>query len=157
MDLIQVIDADTANGTKGGLRFGAEEGTGLAVDFDTGIATLRNPPRPEKDAHQDQPSQEPPPSNSAYHCISPPTTNGVDAAAARTWESRLRIRKLELYDLGGHATAPFEESLPQKPRLRDPSPPGPDGPQPAATEQPWKPWVGEDELKKRIEGFGPGA
>lgn len=156
MDLIHIINDDTKSGRKGGLRFGAEGGSGLCVDFDSGIATLKNVTTNKDDANQDKPSEKPSPPKSAYHSVN---SSANTCNAANNWESSIRIQKLELYDLGGHATVPFEEQLPEKPRLRTASP------MPyrkqvfkkgaAPVEKPSVPQVGEEELRKRIQGFGP--
>ena len=155
MDLIHIINGDTRGGRKGRLRFGVEGGSGLFVDFDSGIATMRSFNTIESEANRDkQPSSH----NSVYHSTSP-SANGDKPA--NNWETSLRIQKLDLYDLGGHATPPFEEQLLEKPRLRTASP-APHRKQvsegdAAPTEKPREPQVGEDELRKRIQGFGPGA
>lgn len=157
MDLIHIIDDDIESGKRGGLRFGIEGESGLLVDFDTGIAKLRNVTASKHDADQEKQTEKPPTPNSAYHCISALANGGKPASA---WETVMRIQKLEIYDLGGHATPPFEEQLAEKPRLRTPSPKlrqmqvskGDAAP----AEKPSEPRVGEEELKKRIEGFGRG-
>lgn len=155
MDLIHVINGDAESGRKGGLRFGAEDGRGLSVDFDSGTATLRNVTTIAQDAtHLKQSERNPSPRDSAYHSISP-SANGEKHAGSR--ETSMRIRRLEIFDLGGHATAPFEEELAEKPQLRSASPP-PYRKQVirVADVQP-KPQIGEEELRKRIQGFGPGV
>lgn len=163
MDLIHITISDPESGTKGSLRFGPEGASGLNVDFDSGIATLRNitPSKDEDTTHQEgnQKREKGPstPTGSTYHTISPSTTPS-DNPAKEDWATSLRIQKLTLYDLGGHATAPFEEQLAQKPQLRAPSPEpyrkqvikGGTAPVPKTTE----PHVGEEELKRRIKGFG---
>ena len=137
MDLIHLInndDDETKSGKRGGLRFGVEGGSGLYVDFDSGVATLSN-----TSAQTSAP-------NNTYRSSGTTTTN---------WTTSMRIEKLDLYDLGGHATAPFEEQLVPKPRLRSASPPVTYRAQ--RVEQAAAPQVGVEELKKRIEGFGSGG
>ena len=156
MDLIHIIDDDKESGRKGGLRFGAEGGNGLCVDFDSGIATLRNNATSKDGAIQDEASEKASPPSSAYRSIDSSANEGK---AANIWETSMRIQKLDLYDLGGHATVPFEEQLAEKPRLRTASP------EPyrqqvfvkgvTPVEKPSLPQVGEEELKRRIQGFGP--
>ena len=168
MDLIHLTDSDPESGTKGGLRFGAEGESGLCVDFNSGIATLRNVTMSKEDDannNQEKPTEKKTstaPKNSAYHSVDSSTANACEAAA-KNWETNLRIQKFKLYNLGGHATTPFEEQLAEKPRLRTASPvpyrtqaciKGASAP---ATEKPSVPQVGEEELKKRIQGFGPGV
>lgn len=161
MDLIHIIDGDKENGMKGGLRFGQEGGSGLSVAFNTGTATLKNFSTPENEAnHSQQSDDSSPPHSSSYHSINPDAIE--DKPANNNWETSMRIQKFEIYDLGGHATVPFEEQLAEKPRLRTASP------EPlrtqvllqkgtASTEKPSEPAVGGEELRKRIQGFGPSA
>lgn len=126
------------------------------MDFDNGIAKLRNVTTSKHDADQEGQSEKPPTPNNAYHSISALANGGKPAS---DWETIMRIQKLEIYDLGGHATPPFEEQLAEKPRLRTPSPKtqriqvSKGGATPA--EKLSGPRVGEEELRKRIEGFGP--
>lgn len=165
MDLIHLTDSDPEIGTKGSLRFGAEGESGLYVDFIKGIATLKNAIMSEEDDannNQGNPSEKNPskkPKDSAYHSVD--SAANAAESATNNWETNLRIQKFELYDLGGHATAPFEENLAEKPRLRAASPvpyrthaykKGASAP---ATKKPSVPQVGGEELKKRIQGFGP--
>ena len=160
MDLIHIINDDTEIGRKGGLRFGAEGGSGLCVDFDSGIATLRNVTTSEDGANQDKESGNVPPTpTSSYHAIAPPADRGHPAG---NWSSSLSIQKFELYDLGGHATAPFQEQLDEKARLPKPPPvPYPiqtfakDADRPTTEKPSAPPQVSEEELRKRIQGFGP--
>lgn len=157
MDLIHIINSDTESGKKGGLRFGAENGSGLFVDFDNGTATLECLPPPENGKDQSKQSPNPSAHRNTYHSISPP------AQVSNDWETRLQIQKLEIYDLGGHATPPFEEQLVPKPQLRTASP----SPEPYSRQVITKsavseakasePEVGGEELKKRIMGFGAGG
>ena len=163
MDLLHIIDGDTESGSKkGGLRFGPEKGSGLCVDFDSGVATLRNATAGRDGAGRDKQGETLSPPNSAAYQSIRPSANGGDAAPD-IWETSMRIRKLELYDLGGHATAPFEEMLAEKPQLRTASPepyrpPVFDaGAGAAPVQKPSVPRVGEGELKERIQGFGPGV
>ena len=162
MDLIHITNSDAESSTKGSLRFGAEGASGLSVDFDSGIATLSNitPSKDEDTTNQEGNQRQKRPSTptgSTYHTVSAATPNDGNPAN-EDWETSLRIEKLELYDLGGHATAPFEEQLAQKPQLRAPSPEpywkqvikGGTAPVPKTSE----PRVGEEELKRRIKGFG---
>ncbi|CAD6590268.1 MAG: hypothetical protein ASARMPREDX12_004235 [Alectoria sarmentosa] len=155
MDLIHVAESDSGSGTRGGLRFGAENGSGLFVDFDSGLAVLRNVTTNKGEANQDKQSEKPSTPNSSYHSVSP---SNNEEKPANNWESRMRVQKFEIYDLGGHATAPFEEQLAEKPRLRTASP------KPyrmqaikggaAPVQKVSEPRVGEEELRKRIKGFG---
>ena len=156
MDLIHIIGDDQETGRKGGLRFGAEGGSGLVVDFDTGTATMRNSPAPGNEATQAQQSDGSSAPSSPYHSIGPSPNEGD---LAKVWKTSARIRNFEIYDLGGHATAPFEEQQAAKPRLRDASPDpyraevfGEEA-APAAT--PSMRAVRGEELRKRIQGFGP--
>lgn len=119
MDLIHITESDSESGTKGGLRFGAENGSGLFVDFDSGLATLRNVTTNKDEAKQDKQSEKPSILNSAYHFISPFKN---EEKLVNNWETRMRVQKLEIYALGGHATSSFEEQLAEKPRLRTASP-----------------------------------
>ena len=164
MDLIHLTNPDPKTGKKGGLRFGSEGESGLSVDFDTGIATLRNTPTSKPSAsHTNIPSEKEkasPPITSAYHTLNSPAT--ANKNTTDTWTTRVRIQTLNLYDLGGHATAPFEEQLAQKPQLRTASPDMPERTQAfdqaaAPIEKASEPQVGEEVLKKRIQGFGPGG
>ena len=149
MDLIHIINSDPASGRKGGLQFGAENGSGLFVDFDNGTATLKSLREPE--------NASPSTPRNTYNSISPPTEVSND------WETRLQIQKLEIYDLGGEVTPPFEEQLVPKPQLRTASP----WPEPYSRQTITKnavseakasePGVGGEELKKRIMGFGAGG
>ena len=156
MDLIHIIDGDIETGRKGGLKFGTEGGSGLVVDLDSGIAKLRNVTTSKDDADQALQNEKPPTPNNAYHSISALANGGKPA---RDWETIMRIQKLEIYDLGGHATPAFEEQLAEKPRLRTPSPRSQrtqvSKGGAAAAEKRSEPRVGKEELKKRIEGFGP--
>ena len=164
MDLIHfnINDDDNAkNGKKGGLRFGAEGGSGLYVDFDSGIATLSNittiTSKNDTDTDQTTPSEKISNPINTYH-----SSANADTTTTTNWTTSIRIANLSLYDLGGHATAPFEDQLVPQPQLRSASPPvsyravgfnqgaGP-------IEKPSAPQVGEEELKKRIEGFGSGG
>lgn len=166
MDLIHLTDSDPESGTKGVLRFGAEGESGLYVDFNSGIATLRSVTTSKGDDasnNREKPSEKKTstsPNNSAYHSVDSSAANAGETTA-KNWETTLRIQKLELYDLGGHATTPFEEQSAEKPRLRAASPipyrtqaykKGASAPALATS----VPQVGEEELKKRIQGFGPG-
>ena len=150
MDLIHIINSDTESRRKGGLQFGAENGNGLFVDFDNGTATLKHFHAPENEKDQSKQTVKPSTHSSAYHSISPPAQVSTD------WETRIEIRKLQIYDLGGHPTPPFEEQPVPKPQLRTVS----SEPQiiTTGTTPPAKVSeleVGEEELKKRIMGFGP--
>ena len=141
MDLIHIINSDPERGKKGGLQFGAESGSGLFVDFETGTAALKSL-RESENANPSTPSN-------TYDSLSPPTHD---------WETRLQIQKLEIYDLGGDATPPFEEQLVPKPQLRTASP-EPWGRQvitksAASAARASEAEVGGVELKKRIMGFG---
>ena len=156
MDLIHIIDGDTERGRKGGLRFGPEDGSGLYVDFDSGIATFRNVTTSKDGVVQDKQGGKLSNPNNAYHSINSSANGGK---AANSWGTSMQIQKLEIYDLGGHATAPFEEQLAGKPQLHTASP-EPYQPQAfnaraAPVEKPSVPQVGEEELKNRIQGFGP--
>ena len=156
MDLIHMLDGDIETGRRAGIRFGTEGGSGLVVDLDSGIAKLRNVTTSKHDADQALQSEKPSTPRNAYRSISA-LANGCKPASA--WEIIMRIQRLEIYDLGGHATPPFEEQLAEKPRLRTPSPTlqrtqvSKGGA--AAAEKRSEPRVGKEELKKRIEGFGP--
>ena len=122
MDLIHVATRNLDTGSKGSMRFGIEGASGLSVDFDTGIATLRNVPSNRASSSSSDTNSSNLSStrnSSAYHTVTPPTQNPADRKA---WCSSLRVHTLELYDLGGHATPPFEETLVPRPRLRRPSP-----------------------------------
>lgn len=152
MDLIHILTDDLENGRKGGLRFGAEGSSGLFADFDSGIATLRHITKNEDDSNQEPRSENPPTPNNAYHPISA-LAHGEERSTS-DWETVMRIQKLEIYDLGGHVTPPFEEELAQKPRLRTPSPAPYKIPVPKV-EKLTEPKVGEEELSRRIQGFGP--
>ena len=160
MDLIHIIDGDAKSGRKGGVRFGAEGGSGIFLDFDKGIATIRSLKAAENETNQNTQSEKPSTPQTAYRSIST-STNG-EGEPASEWETRLQIQKLELYDLGGHTTVPFEEQLAAKPQLRTASPEpyqrqvSTGGPAPAAA-KPSEPQVGDEELRKRITGFGCGA
>ena len=155
IDLIHMTDSDAETGRKGGLKFGAEGGSGLFVDFDSGIATLRNVTTNKNEADQDKQSEKHSRPSSTYHSISSFANGGNPA---EDWETSLRIQKLEIYDLGGHVTAPFEEQLAEKPRLRTASPEPyrmqviKQGAAPVSHVS--EPQVGEEELRKRIKGFG---
>lgn len=156
MNLIHIIDDDKENARKGGLRFGAEGGSGLLVEFDTGTATLRNFNAPENEANQDEQSEKSSNPNSFYHSIGPSPNEGK---LANDWETSMRIQNFEVYDLGGHATVPFEEQLTEKPRLRTATP-DPHRKQvlkkdAAPSAKPSVPKVDGEELRKRIQGFGP--
>lgn len=170
MDLIHLIDSDPESGTKGELRFGAEGESGLCVDFTSGIATLRNVTartadnaNNNKKNNQETPNEKNPSkatTNSTYHSADSSTANADGTPAANNWCITLRIQKFELYNLGGHATPPFEESLgPEKqPRLRAASP-APYKTQASKKEDGTSapasvPQIGEEALKKRIQGFG---
>lgn len=147
MDLIHIAAGDLDAGSKGSLSFGTEGKSGLSVDFDSGIATLRHVPSTNRasSSHSDLSTR----GSSAYRTVTP---------SDRSWSSSLRIHTIDLYDLGGHATPPFEEQLSPKPRLRTPSPePHPiqvvkGGKAPAEKEAETR--VDEEELRRRIEGFG---
>ena len=125
MDLIHITNSDPERGTKGSLGFGAEGGSGLSVDFDTGIATLKSitsskdERTSDREGNQSENRPAAPSSSSTYHTIS---TSSTPNPAKEDWSASLRISNLDLYDLGGYPTAPFEEQLAQKPRLRSPSP-----------------------------------
>ena len=155
MDLIYIKDRDPESGTKGGLRFGAEGASGLSVDFDTGIATFRIITSSPGDGNLFNRDEGPRNPTSSYHTISSPTN---ERQPAKDRSTSLMVQKLEIYDLGGHATEPFEEQLAQKPQLRTASPEpyrlqiikGGAAPLPKHSE----PGVGEDVLRARIEGFG---
>ena len=163
MDLIHITLSDPESGTKGSLRFGPEGASGLTVDFDSGIATLRNitlskdEDTTHQEGNQNREKRPSTPTGSTYRTISSSTTPG-DNPAKEDWATSLRIQKLTLYDLGGHATAPFEEQLAPKPQLRAPSPEpyrkqvikGGTAPVPKISE----PHVGGEELKRRVKGFG---
>ena len=202
MDLVHVTAASELKktGSKGKLRFGfgtGESASGLCVDFDTGIATLRyvpvglGPPSCS-DSDTDTPSDLAPTSTralrssspdpdgaSAYHTV---TATVTPPAAGPVSSSSLRIDTLSLYDLGGHATPPFEERMSPKPRLRTLSPSSSPSSMPlhhhhirgsaTETEETEKEKeeeeetekkaeaetrVDEEELKKRIRGFGSGS
>ena len=146
MDLIHVAAGHLDTGSKGSLSFGTEEKSGLSVDFDSGIATLRYVPSTSRaSSHSDLSTRD----SGAYSTITP---------SDNSWSSSLRIQTIDLYDLGGHATPPFEESLSPKPRLRTPSPEPhriqvfKGGKAPAEREAETR--VDEEELRRRIEGFG---
>ena len=155
MDLIHVTNGDIGSRRAGGLRFGTEGGIGLFVDFDSGIAKLKNVITSTCGADHEQQGEKPPFTNNVYHSISASMDGGE---LTSDWETVMRIQKLEIYDLGGHATPPFEEQLAEKPQLRTPSPKPyrtqvfKGGAAPA--ERPSEPQVGEEALKKRIQGFG---
>lgn len=155
MDLIQIIDSESESKTKGGLRFGTAGGSGLSVDFDSGIATLRNDTTDKDNTNQNKQSENPPPPYSAYHSISP----SLDGAhPPYNFSTSMRAQKLSIYNLGGHATTPFEELLAEKPRLRtvSPKPIRMQVIEKGAVPVPkvGEPRVGEEELRKRIQGFG---
>lgn len=155
MDLIHIISGGTENGKEGGLRFGAEGGSGLFVDFDSGIATLRNVTTITEDATQNtQSEKEPSTPSSAYYSICPSADGDKPA---NNWETSMRVQKFEIYDLGGHATAPFEEELAEKPQLRAASPLPYRKQVIKVAEKPPMPQIGGEELRKRIQGFGPSA
>ena len=145
MDLIHITANDAKTNTKGSLTFGAKDTTGLHVDFTNRTATLKNTTTttPSTPTHPQQPA--------TYHPTSP----------ASDLETSLRIQHLEIYNLGGHATTPFEEQLAEKPRLRTVSPKpsgiqvirGGEAPAPPVSE----PRVSEEELRRRIRGFGHSA
>ena len=155
MDLIHVKNSDPESGTKGGLRFGAEGASGLSVDFDTGIATFRIITSSPGDGNLSNRNEGPPNPTCAYHTISSPTN---ERQPAEDQSTSLMVKRLEIYDLGGHATEPFEEQLAKKPQLRTASPEpyrlqiikGGTAPLPKDSES----GVGEDVLRARIEGFG---
>ena len=150
-DLIHILTDDFKSVRKGSLRLGAEDGSGLFADFDSGIAGLKSVITSKEDITQEPQSEKHPPPSNAYHSINPLTPDDKPACDR---ETVMRIQKLEIYDLGGHATPPFEEQLAQKPRLRTPSPAPYIAPVTKA-ERPSEPSVGEEELRKRIQGFGP--
>ena len=154
MDLIHITAASHLHpGSKGSLSFGSENASGLSVDFDTGVATLRNLPSNRVSSSDTDLSTR---TSCAYHAVTPST---IPAHQDKSCSSSLRIHTLSLYDLGGHATAPFEEQMVPKPRLRTPSPTlsrievvRGGGAAPAVKEAEIR--VDEEELRRRIEGFG---
>lgn len=160
MDLISITDSGTETGNKGGLRFGADGGSGLSVDFDTGIATLRSVSVTKGNESEDSEKQG---EKSRGKTKGSPYTDisamGEGAGGpADGWETRMRVHKLEIYDLGGSVAKPFDEKVPtvvRSPRLRSQQVTvqinkGSEG----AVLTPPEPQVGRDELRKRIEGFG---
>ena len=150
MDLIHILSNNSESGKKCGLIFGAEGSSGLFADLDNGIATLKNITTDKDDTNQEPSSEKPPPPNNAYHSIS--ALSHADKPA-KDWETVMRIQKLKIYDLGGHETPPFEEQLARKPRLRTPSP-APCRRPVAEVERASEPKVGEEELRRRIQGYG---
>ena len=152
MDLIHIAAGDLDTGSKGKLSFGTAGKSGLSVDFDTGIATLRHVPSTSRTSYSD-PSDLSTRDSHSYRPLTPSTT-----ALDKPWSSSFRIHSLNLYELGGDVTPPFEEQLDPKPRLRTPEPElhriqvvrG--GEAPAEKEEENR--VDGEELRRRIDGFG---
>lgn len=131
MDLIEITNSDPERGTKGSIRFGAEGASGLSVDLDNGTATFRSIASSTRDSTDRESVVKP---ISSYHTID------SSEAPAADWSSSLRVRNLSLYDMGGDAILPFEKQAPP-PKTSYPAPP-------SVSE------VGDEELRKRIQGFG---
>lgn len=149
MDLAQITDSE--------LKFGAEEASGLRVDFTRGVATLKSVGSEQDSADLLTQSPDPSSLSSTYHTLEP-SANSINPSHTQSWFSSLVIDKFEVYDLGGHATLPFEEQLYPKPLLRTLTPEPQSTPvikseAPPETEKSM-PRVDGWELKGRIIGFG---
>ena len=159
MDLISVIDSDAETGRKGGVRFGADGGSGLSVDFDTGIATLGSIPLSKENESEDTEKQDEQSHKSAYTDIS--AVEEEAEGLADEWETSMRVQRFEIYDLGGSVARPFDENaaaVPRRSRLRsNEAKPHTKRPSEGVLLTPPEPEVGRDELRKRIEGFGSGG
>ena len=124
-DLINIIDSHAETGRKGGVRFGAEGGSGLSVDFDTGIATLRSVHNTEGNKRENTEKQGEQSHSQAsgftYTDISA-FEEGAAGLANNEWETRMRVQRIEIYDLGGSVAKPFDEKAaagaPRRSRLR---------------------------------------
>lgn len=149
MDLINITDGDAETGRKGGVRFGAEGGSGLSVDFDTGIATLRSVHITEQNKRENTEKQgeQSHGQTSGFAYTDLRALDGGAGGPANEWETRMRIQKFEIYSLGGSLAKSSNEEAAGAPRISIdwkvavPTPPEP-------------PQIGRDQLKKRIEGFG---
>ena len=86
------------------LRFGEKYGTGLLVDFNTGLATIQSVLETGRQSMESSEKHERRDKPSAYHDA------GLGASiSSRTWKSCMEIEKLELYDVGGRAAQPSKE------------------------------------------------
>ena len=118
--ITDLLHVDVEDGTtkahlpyKGSLRFGAENGTGLLIDCEAGIATLRSvPTNLEEDAGEgiDEGNQKPKPA--AFHDVD-------EEYRMDGWQSKMQIRRLEVYTVPGGLTVaelepPKEETLEEK-------------------------------------------
>lgn len=161
MDLISIIDGSEAVVVrKGELRFGVEEGSGMALNFDTGVARLRSPGG-TAEADDDVQGGE---KKGVQTEISDQRSLYQDLSPQAAWETRMRIEKFEIFDLDGPAseptTAEIEEEADRKRKeaaeraafRRQFNSGGA-----VAVKKVAEPEVGEAELKKLIEGFGSGG
>lgn len=89
MDLISVTKTDVKRATKGGLRFGTENSSGLSIDLDTEVASIRSVGLIGVDVGKGKEQ-----TDIAYRDISPEA--GIQAGE---WSSSMKIQKLEIYDL----------------------------------------------------------
>ena len=160
MDLISITDSDAETEMKGGVRFGAEGGSGLYLDFDTGIATLRSIhiTKQNKRENTEKQSEQSHSQTSGFEYTDINALKEGAGGPANEWETEMRIQKFEIYDLGGSAAKRFNETAagaPQIPRLRwKEFKPQINKDLEGAVLTPPEPQIGRDELKKRIEGFG---
>ena len=89
MDLIHITESDSESGTKGGLIFGAENGSGLFVDFDSGFATLRNVTTNKDEAKQDKQIRNPQlPTAPIIPSVPPKTKRSLPITGKPACESR---------------------------------------------------------------------
>ena len=161
IDPINITDSDAETGRKGGVRFGAEGGSGLSVDFDTGIATLRSVHIKEGNKHgnTEKRVEQSRSQNSGFAYTDISASEEGAGGLAKEWETTMRIQRFEIYDLGGSVAEPFNEKAaraPQRWRLRSKKlePQINKGLEDAVLTPPPEPQVGKDELRRRIEGFG---
>ena len=160
VDLIDITDSDAETERKGGVRFGAEGGSGLYVNFDTGIATLRSIHITEQNKRENTEKQ----GEQGHNQTSGFVYTDISAlkkgagGPANEWETRMRIQKFEIYGLRGSVAKPINvkaAGAPQISRLssKEPKPQINKGLGGAVLTPP-EPQIGRDQLKKRIEGFG---
>ena len=162
MDLITVTPTDESEGRKGGIDFGRKKGTGISIDFDTGIACMRSNPAAAEDhsiAEEGDPEKISCSEAGSYDDIG--RTHYISTSA---WETIMCIEKLEIFDLGGEPSKSFDEiehtgaqaGLPWRPYPVDPVALKSDMEvqQRAAAARKEQPKVEERVLKARIEGFG---
>ncbi|MCJ1456963.1 hypothetical protein MMC28_007329 [Mycoblastus sanguinarius] len=90
-DLISIdTDTDTEQNRKGALRFGAKGGSGLSIDFDAGTATLKSMAVTGDSANKEENTEQ----DIGYQ-------DANTAGEGPGWETRVRIDKLEVYQLDG--------------------------------------------------------